>query len=295
MLQHMEGDHLMKLRAFMQRHAVAIYFSLVLLISWGSFLVLVGPKLLRGGTEQAGDAFLLFPVIVVGVCLVGIAMTAIVDGRHGLRDLFARIGRWRVDVRWYAVAALTPLVLMLAVLFAFRTLIAPVFAPKIFPLGIVFGLVPGFLEEFGWMGFAYPKLRMQRSALSAALLLGVVWGLWHAPVVDYLGAAAPHGVYWVPFFLTFVAMVMAVRVLIGWIYSNTGSILLAQLMHASLTVSLATFDPVGVSPAQETLWYAVYAAVLWIVVAVVVMRYGQRLVRQPGQGRHMETGKTALE
>lgn len=57
--------------------------------------------------------------------------------------------------------------------------------------------------------------------------LGVVWGLWHAPVVDYLGAAAPHGVYWVPFFLTFVAMVMAVRVLIGWIYSNTGSILLA--------------------------------------------------------------------
>lgn len=125
--------------------------------------------------------------------------------------------------------------------------------------------------------------------------LGVVWGLWHAPVVDYLGAAAPHGLYWVPFFLTFVAMVMAVRVLLGWIYSNTGSILLAQLMHASLTVSLATFDPVGVSPAQETLWYAVYAAVLWIVVAVVVMRYGQRLVRQPGQGRHMETGKTALE
>ena len=98
----------MKLKACIQRHAVAAYFSLVLLISWGSFLVLVGPKLLRGGSEQAGDAFLLFPVIVVGVCLAGIAMTAIVDGRHGLRDLFARIGRWQVDVRWYAVAVLTP-------------------------------------------------------------------------------------------------------------------------------------------------------------------------------------------
>lgn len=266
-------------RAFIQRHAVATYFSLVLLISWGSFLVLVGPKLLRGGSEQAADAFLLFPIIVVGVCLVGIALTGIVDGRQGLRDLFSRIGRWQVGVQWYAVALLTPLVLMLAVLFTLSTLISPVFTPKIFPLGLLFGLVPGFLEEFGWMGFAFPKMRMPRSALSAGLLLGVVWGLWHAPVVDYLGAAAPHGVYWVPFFLTFVAIVTALRVLIVWIYSNTGSILLAQLMHVSLTASLAVLDPAQVSPAQETLWYAVYAAVLWVVVAVVALMYGKRLMR----------------
>lgn len=279
----------MKVKALIQRHSVATYFGLVLLISYGSFLVVVGPKLLRGGAEQPTDAFLLFPIIVVGVCLVGITLTGITDGRAGLRGLFARVGRWRVGAQWYAVAVLTPFVLMLAVLFPFRTLVSPVFTPKIFPLGIVFGLVPGFLEEFGWMGFAYPKMRLQRSALSAGLMLGVVWGLWHAPVVDYLGAAAPHGAYLVPFFLTFIAIVMAVRVLIVWIYSNTGSVLLAQLMHASLTVSLATFDPVGVSPGQETLWYAVYAAVLWIVVAVVIMSYGKRLVRQPIQRRQVET------
>lgn len=243
----------MKIKAFIQRHPLATYFGLVLLISYGSFVLVVGPKLLRGGAEQPTDAFLLFPIIVVGVCLVGITLTGITGGRPALRDLFARVGRWQVGAQWYAVAVLTPSVLLLAVLFLFRTLVSPVFTPKIFPLGIVFGLVPGFLEEFGWMGFAYPKMRLQRSALSAGLLLGIVWGLWHAPVVDYLGAAAPHGVYWVPFFLTFIAIVMAVRVLIVWIYSNTGSVLLAQLMHASLTVSLATFDPVGVSPAQETL------------------------------------------
>ena len=285
----------MKVKAFIQRHAVATYFGLVFLISYGSFLVVVGPKLLRGGAEQPTDAFLLFPLIVGGVCLVGIALTGITGGRPGLRDLFARVGRWRVGAQWYAVAVLTPSILLLVVLFLFRTLVSPVFTPKIFPLGIVFGLVPGFLEEFGWMGFAYPKLRLQRSALSAGLLLGLVWGLWHAPVVDYLGAAGPHGTYWVPFFLTFIAIVMAVRVLIVWIYSNTGSVLLAQLMHASLTVSLATFDPVGVSPAQETLWYAVYAVVLWIVVAVVVMRYGTRLVRQPIQRRQVGTAKTATK
>ncbi|HEV2580859.1 MAG TPA: CPBP family intramembrane glutamic endopeptidase, partial [Ktedonobacteraceae bacterium] len=197
----------------------------------------------------------------------------------------SRIGRWRVSAGWYAVALLTPTALMLAVLFAFRTLVSPVFTPKLFLPGIVFGLVPGILEEFGWMGFAFPKMRVKRSALSVAIVLGVLWGLWHAPVVDYLGAAAPHGVYWPLFFLSFIAIVTAIRVLIVWIYSNTGSILLGMVMHSSLTASLAALDPAPISPAQETLWYAVFAAVLWIVVVLVAARYGKSLVRQPAQVR----------
>src|SRR5947209_4077502 len=106
----------MNVKAFIQRHPIATYFGLAFLLSYGSFLVVVGPKLLRGEAMQSTDALLLFPVIVVGVCLVGIALTSIVDGRSGLRDLFSRMGRWRVDVRWYAVVLLTPPVLILAVL-----------------------------------------------------------------------------------------------------------------------------------------------------------------------------------
>jgi uncharacterized protein len=117
----------------------------------------------------------------------------------------------------------------------------------------------------------------------------VLWGLWHAPVVDYLGAAAPHGAYWLPFFLSFVAIVAAMRVLIIWIYSNTTSLFLAWLMHLSMTASLVVLDPIQVSPAQETLWYWVYAAILWIVVALVAMRYGKHLVRQPGPAQRVET------
>ena len=112
--------------------------------------MVVGPKLLRGGSEQASDAeYVLFPIIVIGVCLLGLALTGILDGRSGLRNLFSRMGRWQVGARWYAVALLTPPVLVLAVLLIFRTLVSPVFTPKFFAIGILFGL-PGFLEEVGW-------------------------------------------------------------------------------------------------------------------------------------------------
>jgi membrane protease YdiL (CAAX protease family) len=155
---------------------------------------------------------------------------------------------------------------------AYFGLVSPVFAPNLFLLGIVFGLFPGFFEEVGWMGFAFPRMSARRSAL---------------------GAAAPHGVYWLPFFLAFIAILTAMRVLIVWVYSNTNSVLLAQLMHASSTGFLVILGPAHVSPAQEALWYAIYAAVLWIVVALVIVRYGTRLLRHPMQGKAAQTALTS--
>jgi hypothetical protein len=155
------------------------------------------------------------------------------------------------------------------------------------------GCERGLVSRSGWHGGG--EGTPGASPLAAGILLGVLWGLWHAPVADYLGAAAPHSTYWLPFFLSFVAIVTAMRVLIVWVYSNTASLLLAWLMHFSMTASLVVLDPVQVSPAQETLWYWVYAAVLWIVVAVVAILYGKRLVRQPIRAQGVETAKTALE
>ena len=56
----------MNVKDFIQRHPMVTYFGLVYLISYGGFCVVVGPKLLAGEAMQATDAFLLFPVIVIG-------------------------------------------------------------------------------------------------------------------------------------------------------------------------------------------------------------------------------------
>lgn len=260
------------------RHAWA-YFLIVFGISYGAFLIVAGPRWLHGGGETAAQAeYILFPVLVFGVFITSLALTARLDGRAGVKRLFAGEMRWKAGPGWYALALLLCPGVMLAVVFVLRWLYSPAFQPNEFFLGITFALLPGFLEEYGWMGFAYPHMRKSMPAFQAAVLLGVLWGFWHAPVVDYLGAAAPHRGYWLPFFLVFVAIVAAVRVLIVWVYSRTGSLPLAQLTHVSLTGSLVMLDPVRVSAAQETLWYGFYAAALWALVAIWVR---PRLVREP--------------
>lgn len=71
----------------------------------------------------------------------------------------------------------------------------------------------------------------------------------------------------------------AVRVLICWVYVNTHSVLLAQMLHASSTGVLAVFSPARVSAGEEVLWYGVYAVLLWISVGIIVVKWGAALVK----------------
>ena len=264
-----------------KKHPVLTYFFLAFFVSWGGSLAVLGPKFFRGEPYQLTDLPLALLAMLAGPSLTGIALTDIVDGKSGLRDLFSRMRRWRVKPRWYARALLTPPVLILAVLLLLSNLISPVFIPNFLALGIVYGLLAGFIEEIGWMGYAFPKMRVKHSALTASLIIGVLHGTWHI-VADYLGASGNLGGYWLPhFILMWIIGMTAMRVLIVWVYVNTESILLAQLMHASSTGFLIILSPSPISPAKETLWYAVYAVVLWVIVAIVITRYGKRLMQQP--------------
>lgn len=258
------------------RHPLPAYFVLAFAISWLGALAVVAPSLLRSQPVSKFSGILMFPVMMLGPSLAGIAMTAAVDGREGLRSLWSRMRYIRVPVRWYAALLIPPAIIFL-VLSSLETFVSPVYSPNHFFLGISFGLVAGFFEEIGWMGFAFPRMRRPDNALAPAALLGVLWAIWHMPAVDHLGTATPHGPYWLRYFLAFAAAMTAMRVLIAWVYTNTRSVGMAQLLHASSTGALVALSPPRVMAGQEVSWYLVYAAALWIAVAVIVTIFGKKL------------------
>ena len=261
------------------RYPVSTYFALTFAVSWLGAFAVAAPHLLRGEAVPKFAGLMMFPAMLLGPSVVGILLTRFVDGKAGLRDLFSRMRRVRVPARWYA-ALLIPPVLVLTVLFCMKTFVSPIFAPNRFFIGIGFGFVAGFFEEIGWMGYAFPKMSRAENVLAPAILLGLLWSSWHIPVIDYLGTATPHGAYWLPFFLAFTAAMTGMRVLISWVYSNTKSVLLAQLLHATSTGSLVVFSPPHATAAQESLWYVIYAATLWLLVAILAITFGKRLTLQ---------------
>ncbi|HUX88637.1 MAG TPA: CPBP family intramembrane glutamic endopeptidase [Chloroflexota bacterium] len=173
-------------------------------------------------------------------------MTAVIDGRTGLRHLLHQMVLWRVGLRWYLVALLgIPLVILLATLIlpgavaSFRPTSPVRWLVTYVVVFVLTGFAGGtFFEEPGWRGFALPRLQAQLGPLGGTVLLGCLWGLWHLPQYlvpawsDQNGGLQPTSVG------VFLLMVLALAPIMTWIFNHThGSILLAILAHASVNAS----------------------------------------------------------
>jgi membrane protease YdiL (CAAX protease family) len=255
--------------SLMRRWPAASYAIALLAVSWIVFAVVVGPTLLRGGAMRPTHAFVMFPLLVASVAACGLVWANTTEPGGG-KIIWRRTRKWRVALRWYALALALPPAAILATLGLLGAL-SPAFHHGFFVWGVLFGLVPGVLEEIGWMGYLFPRWLPHRGTAVRALTLGVFWACWHLPVVNFLGAAGPHGRYFIPFFLAFAGVLVAMRVVMVFVYTRTESVLLMQLMHASSTGSLVLLGPPHVSSRDEALWYAAYAAVLWILIAATAL------------------------
>ena len=265
------------MKSIFRKFPVTSYFVITFCLSWAGALAVASPHLLRHENLPRLTGILMFPAMLLGPAFSGIVLTAIVDGRVGLRDLFARMISWRFASRWYAFLLIPPTA-VLGTLFFFDRFVGPEYSPNFFWLGLAFGIPAGLLEEIGWTGFAFPKLCQRTDAFKASVVVGTFWVLWHLPVINFLGAVTPHRNHWWIFLLAFAVPMTAMRVLIGCLYVNARSLLAAQLMHLSSTGSLVIFSPPRVSTLEECLWYASYGVVLWIAVAVVLSLKGREFL-----------------
>jgi uncharacterized protein len=210
--------------SLVRRSPLVSFFVLTYALSWGIGALFAGVPLI------APDR-----LFGAGPLVAALLVAAVAEGRAGLRDLGRRLVRWRVGLRWYAVVLALPLVLM-----GVTVALIPVFGgtapdwtqrPDLSPTAvmlIVLLLLPlatPLGEEIGWRGFALPRLLAVRSPLTATLILGVIWSLWHLPVVlDKPDLRVP-----APFFLG----VIPLAVLFTWIFLHTrGSLLIAVVFHA---------------------------------------------------------------
>lgn len=274
----------MKLKFWAKRYPALTYFILVYLLAWGGALLMVRAVASSGEIDSTALVGLVSLPLLIAPGIAGITITALIEGRLGLKTMLARMTQWRAPLRWYVVALVPMPLLVLAVLYALAFTLSPAFMPVFSILGLA-GIFAGFFEEIGWTGFATPRLLSRWSPLSVGLVIGLLWGGWHG-LADYMIRGTTLGSFWPITFTLFVLPLTAWRILMVWVYYNSESGPVAQLMHFSYTGSLALFVPLAaISYREDALIYAVLAAVLWVCVAVLVVyqkRTRQMLQLQPG-------------
>ena len=133
-------------------------------------------------------------------------------------------------------------------------------------------------------------LRERHSVLTTGLIVGVLWGACHILVNVWASGitsgALPLAVF-LPAILVdlLVAWMPAYRVLMVWMYERTGSLLVAMLMHASLTASSLILGPLAISGAALFTYDVGLAIAIWVLIAAVAVVNRGQLSRQPPQSR----------
>jgi membrane protease YdiL (CAAX protease family) len=208
--------------------------------------------------------------------LGGAVVSRIADGRSGLKTYLGRIVRWRVPIKWYAVAIFLPLLLRLAAFGLTLASGAQMTANPTWSWGdILFEAILVFLvialgEEPAFRGFALVRLMNGRSALAASLILGVLHNIWHLPLF-VTGDDSP----------MVSLIIFAGAILNTWLFNKTnGSVLLNMVMHTSVNLWVGVFNPLF-SPADAEM-QTVWLTVAYVVVAILLpILSGLELGRQP--------------
>jgi uncharacterized protein len=268
------------IQALIGKRLILTYLALTFGISWGGFVLVMGPA---GFPASKGRFEALFPLaclaMLAGPSLSGILLTAIVDGKAGLRELLSRLLRRRVACRWYAIALLTAPLLMSAILLTL-SLFSPGFLPGIFATGakgslMAFGLAVGFaagiFEELGWTGFAIPRLRKRFGVWATGLIMGLIWAVWHELAAFWASGTSSGSPSLAGFLLDPILLLVVFRILMVWVYDHTESLFVAMLMHASLTASVRILSPLAVTGGLLLTLDLTWAAALWIVVGAIAL------------------------
>jgi membrane protease YdiL (CAAX protease family) len=262
---------------FIKKHPAISILILSQIIGLG----MIAP--IAAGLVPSDSAF--FLIAAFSASLAGVILTAIVSGKDGLRELFRRLLIWRVGIGWWAFA-LFALGLMflggmvLAALFSGSALNLSLTQPlyMFIPLLFIRTLTDsGLGEELGWRGFLLPRLQARYSALVAAIIVGVVWGLWHWPLLLMEGLPPYYefgqmygfipGILAIVFFIT-----VPWSILFTWMGNNTkGSLLLACVFHGSQAWFMILVDP-----ANMMIPYLGYMAIMTVTAIVVVLISGAK-------------------
>lgn len=181
--------------------AVVAFFVLTFVWTWGLWGIVT---LIREQAPGLGNA--LYLAGAFGPSIAAVFVTLMFTGVAGLRRWLAQCLRWRVAWRWYALAFVTPPLILLTAIgvhlalggtvppspYADRVLIA------VAQFGVIAILGGPLGEEFGWRGYALPALTARIGWRGAGALIGIAWAFWHLPLLfmaDTAQADLPIGLF----------------------------------------------------------------------------------------------------
>ncbi len=232
-----------------------LYIVFTFVIAW--ILFLMGPIL---GIQYGMGTSVVLVAAAMFAPTIGNLLTRLVT-KEGFSNMYLR-PRFKGNWKYYVLCFFGPAVMMLLSGAVYFLLFPGTFDPalttlrqmaekagvgmsagqlllvtiaQIVIMGPIINIIPTLGEELGWRGYLLPKLQQKYSDRTALLITGVIWGVWHAPVI-----AQGHNygtAYWGFPYLGILAMILfcvAVGIIEGYVTIKLKSAIPAAMIHSAV-------------------------------------------------------------
>lgn len=244
----------------MRQRDLIPFFTMTFLIAWGilGLYIFASETMARLFGNLTGE----HPLFYLAVYAPAISALVLVFYRHGIQGMrlfLSRLLLWRASIYWYVMLVfIVPLVFYIAALFKHGALdtLFPFASLAAYLSALCLMAIKGPIEEIGWRGLALPMLQRRMAPIWAALLLGVIWAIWHLPA--FMLSGTPQSAWALtPFFVGTVALSIIVTPLFN---HSHGSILLPAFFH------LQVINPLwpDVQPYDTWVFVIVAAILVWL-------------------------------
>jgi len=226
-----------------------------------------------------------------GPALAALLLTGYIEGRSGVKRILADVLSVSRNRKWIAaafgLAGLAVLIPLAVLVYIHKVSLARVtvqrllfLIPNFFLNLLFFGSAA---DEIGWRGFLLPKLQQTRSAVSASVFIGLLWGLWQLPTYYFAGLVESNlSPVWL--FLETTAL----SIILTWIFNSSRSLVGAIVFNGVFRTLTQFFLPFAEVTGNELVFQQLYTGVL-VNMALIVLLFcgGKTLVfsyRPPKSG-----------
>lgn len=159
--------------------------------------------------------------------------------------------------------------------------VSPAVALVLVPLGVAFSCLSTLGEELGWRGLLAPRLVELEGVTKASLLTGLVWSLWHYPLmIVLLPRHRPEPPLWYAM-ICFTLSVTAIAWIYTWLRLRSGSVWPAVVLHSASASAQEIFEGLTRNTGSTPYLTFEYGIGFTIVIVALVLIGWKRWNREP--------------
>lgn len=266
------------MKSFIKKYPIFSYLLMTFILAW----IIVFILLATSHTDMSSPSL----SVILGGWLLGFApalsaftVTYITEGTLK-KSTIIRSLKIKNHASLYLLSLIIVPLYTLLTIFLTHLLIAPYkiqLIPQLIILGFTWGIFSAFGEEPGWRGFLFPHLLKKYTFFQSAILIGIIWAIWHLPM-NYIDCRF-YGDYMLSFMVVAcINLILDALIISGLYIKGKGDLKLTMLYHYTLTGSTilqgAFCQPL--SPSCETTLYSNYLGFVFKIIIAALILYSIR-------------------